>query len=159
MRLPTVCFRHVQVLSGCYFMHPSAFFPVYDVFFRLFLHVLVLPSSSSLCKISFGGSATCGLFTNMLLLLFRSLSITPFMWGSSRWSTLSGWSLSNGQNQLQLFWQTWHPVQSVGYPQWVISIQRTKPDGFIATSSSSYTTPISARCASFFSFVLLVACA
>ena len=102
-----------RVWCGCWFMHPSAFFPVFDVFFRLFLHVFVLPSSSSLYKISFGGSETCDLFTNMLLLLFRSLSITPFMWGSSRWSTLSGWSPSNGQNQLQLFWQTWHPCCQV----------------------------------------------
>merc|ERR1711998_405368 len=29
-------------------------------------------------------------FTNTILLLFRFLSFTPFMWGSSRWSTLSG---------------------------------------------------------------------
>ena len=82
MRLPTVCFRHVQVLSGCYFMHPSAFFPVYDVFFRLFLHVLVLPSSSSLCKISFGGSAMCGSFTNTILLLFRFFLSPPSCGGA-----------------------------------------------------------------------------
>ena len=58
-RLPILCIRR-------------PFFPVYDVFFRLFLHVLVLPYSSSLCKISFGGSATCGLFYK------HALAFVPF---------------------------------------------------------------------------------
>ena len=65
---------------------------------RIFLHVLVLPSSSSLCKISFGGSATCGLFYK------HALAFVPFSF--------------------------YHPLhvgeQLVEYPQWMISIQRTK---------------------------------
>ena len=97
-----------RVWCGCWFMHPSAFFPSMT-FFQAISARSCAPFQFFTLQDLVRGECDVWFFTNMILLLFRFLSFTPFMWGSSRWSTLSGWSPSNGQKQKATTCVTWHP--------------------------------------------------
>ena len=130
MRLPTVCSRHVQVLSGCYFMHPSAFFPAYDVFFQAISARSCAPFQFFTVQDLVRGECDVWFFYE------HDLAFVPFS-----------------------FFHPLHVgEQSVEYPQGVISIQRTKASGLGPRVPFYHNAELCALC--FFPLLVLwVACA
>ena len=99
MRLSTVCFRHVLVLSGCqFYASVGLFFSRLRRFFQAIPARSCAPLQFFTVQDLVRGECDVWSFYKHALAFVPFSFYHPFVWGSSRWSTLKGGSPSPGQN-------------------------------------------------------------